>query len=151
MKKINRVLWTALIVCAVFVKSEALSFTPEDGVRAEITVLGNVVDVYTNDGSSERRQRLEIETEKPIQVKIDDYLFNGRLGFALKYIDEGMGVFTLYRVFVYTETNGFEEIFPRCGDEFINLKINKRKKILVSTYFQDQKPIMCITKPKRST
>lgn len=87
-----------------------------------------------------------IESEKENHIIHDDYNFDGKEDFSVWHMDEGMGVYKIYRVFIYSiSTDSFNEIKPSCGDEFINIIINKADKNITSTYFDENLPKKCIT------
>lgn len=51
------------------------------------------------------------------------------------YLDEGMGKYTIHRVFIYDpKSKDFVEAAPRCGEEFLNFRVDKVKGRLLSTY-----------------
>lgn len=86
---------------------------------------------------------LEVETQPHISV--EDYNFDGCRDFSIWYIDEGMGRDTIHRIFI-KKKDSFEEIHPQCGDEFMNLRVDKKKKILRSTVYIDNQASLCFTK-----
>lgn len=61
-------------------------------------------------------------------------------------MDDGMGTYMAYRAFVYNHLQrSFEEVYPACGDGFINLKVDKKKR-LISMLFSDNAPKLFYTK-----
>jgi len=92
---------------------------------------------------------LAVEAETARNIVVDDFNFDGKNDFSVWYLDEGMGKYSIHRVFVYSsKQNTFVEQFPDCGDEFINLRIDKKRKRLLSTYYQKNIPRICATKPR---
>jgi len=80
-------------------------------------------------------------------VVVDSYDFSGRLGFSVWYLDDGMGTYTIHRVFTFSpSTNEFEERSPQCGDEFLNLRVDRKKHRLISAYFDKNVSKFCITR-----
>ncbi len=76
-----------------------------------------------------------------------DFNFDGHLDFEIWYVDEGMGKYTVHRVFVFRpESVTFTEVSPKCGDEFLNLKVNKAKRNLTSTYYVKNRAVLCSTR-----
>ncbi len=66
--------------------------------------------------------------------------------FVIWYTDDGMGIYDIYRVFLYSEkVADFKEIKPSCGDDFINLNLNKKKRELISLYYSHNEAQRCIT------
>lgn len=129
------------------VSSQEIIFMPVPSTKA-ILKIGNhsiffdVIDPKTG----VHRGSIDLNTEKQVHVVIDDYSFDNRKGFSIWSVDEGMGIYNIYRVFLYSkEKFTFVEVHPDCGDEFINLKIDKKGKRLISTYYEDNVPRLCIT------
>ena len=80
-------------------------------------------------------------------VAIEDFDFNGDLDFAISGETEGLSV---YRVFVYSrEKKDFVEQSPSCGTMFMDLRVDKEKKQLLSTYHEDNVQKICVTKLKK--
>lgn len=89
---------------------------------------------------------IEFYAENKINIEINDYNFDGVKDFSVWHMDDGMGVYKMYRVFVFDiKTEDFLEIFPDCGDEFVNLKADKVSRSLISTYFYEGEPKSCIS------
>lgn len=85
--------------------------------------------------------------ENAIYIIHEDYSFDGKEDFALWYTDDGMGIYDIFRVFIFTEKDMiFKEIKPKCGDDFINLKIDKKRRELNSIYYSNNEIEKCITK-----
>ncbi|WP_444542842.1 hypothetical protein [Iodobacter ciconiae] len=62
----------------------------------------------------------------------------------MSYTDLGMGTYKIYNVYVFDYKNKkFEQLTPKCGDEFINLKIILKSKQLWSTYYSNFEPKTC--------
>ena len=58
------------------------------------------------------------------------------------YIDAGMGIFKVFRVFIFSPAkNNFNEIRPTCGDDFINVRLNNSR--FINTLFEDNTPKTC--------
>ncbi|MFB5154314.1 hypothetical protein WJH60_32505 [Burkholderia orbicola] len=125
------------------------TFTPSPGVVAEVKIRGSDL-VWTLSGEGGvNRGWVNIDTEKPLNIKIGSYDFSGRLGFWVSHVDDGMGVYEIDRIFTFSPSSSeFVERFPACGDEFVNLKIIKRGRYLVSTYWEQGVPRRCVTRLK---
>jgi len=66
--------------------------------------------------------------------------------FAVWQIDDGMGTYTIHRIFVYQPKAGsFKELVPACGDGFANLHVGSEKRVLLSTYWEMNEPKLCMT------
>lgn len=83
-----------------------------------------------------KRGYYDVDMENNIYVKYSDYNFDGKEDFVIWYIDDGMGIYDIYRVFFYFEkVVDFKEIKLLCGDDFINLNLNKKKREFISLYY----------------
>lgn len=55
--------------------------------------------------------------------------------------------YTIHRIFIYRpKTADFEEVQPDCGDGFVNLRVDKKRKVLLSTYWGMDGPQSCVTR-----
>lgn len=98
-------------------------------------------------GDNEEKETINIGTENTLNIEIADYNFDGNLDFSVWHMDEGMGTYLIYRVFIYNpQSKKFTEASPSCGEDFINLNQNRKTKSLSSTYFKDNSPKICHTK-----
>jgi len=115
-----------------------------DGSLSSLTINSGKISLVTNNTSS---MELDIESEKELHLEISDYNFDGFIDFSVWHMDDGMGTYMEYRVFIYNRSRkSFEEAHPACGDEFINLKTDTKKKRLTSTWFTENTPNICHTK-----
>lgn len=78
-------------------------------------------------------------TGKPSHLEINDYNFDGYTDFASFHTDDGMGVYTIYQIFIFNpKTKKFESLEfpsnfnPKC-DMFCDVKVDKIKKTLTSS------------------
>lgn len=102
---------------------------------------------YHTEGKIKSSGSISIDTEKAVHLEVKDYNFDGINDMAIWYVDEGMGVYNIYRIFVYSKKKKtFLEQHPACGDEFINLRLNKQRRYLQSTYFDGSVPKICLTR-----
>ncbi|WP_454765450.1 XAC2610-related protein [Cupriavidus campinensis] len=84
---------------------------------------------------------------RSLHIENDDYNFYGHRDFAVWHLDDGMGVYRIYRIFLYSPRRGaFVEHYSSCGDDFINIRVDRRRKALVSTYFREKVPTPCINR-----
>lgn len=139
-------LFLAFSVCAA---ENSESFSPAPGVKAVIEIKGNHLmwKTYYRNGSAQGD--VSIDTEKMIHINVDNYDFSGKYGFSVWHVDDGMGVYSIYRIFTFSSSdNKFVERNPSsmCGDEFINLKVDKKRRRLVSTYWNNGVPKLCVTR-----
>ncbi|CAC9972383.1 XAC2610-related protein [Flavobacterium panici] len=78
-------------------------------------------------------------TGKQSRLEVNDFNFDGFLDFASFHTDDGMGVYTIYQIFIFNpKTKQFDSLnfpsnfSPKC-DMFCDVKIDKTKKILTSS------------------
>ncbi|NUA28134.1 hypothetical protein [Cupriavidus basilensis] len=150
MRMIDRLLLVPLVLvsCGVFAEDSTIAFAPTPATRAVLRVDGHSVtfDIVGPEKGAHRGE-IGVDTENPIHVAVDDYSFDGRKGFSIWSVDEGMGVYTIHRVFLYSiDQSTFVEAHPACGHQFINLKVDKLRRWLTSTYYEDNIPRLCMTR-----
>ncbi|MGO4812875.1 hypothetical protein AB4156_25295 [Cupriavidus sp. 2MCAB6] len=150
MRMIDRLLLVPLVLasCGVFAEDSTIAFAPTPATRAILRVDGHSVTfAIVNPEKRVHRGEIGVDTEKPIHVAVDDYSFDGRKGFSIWSVDDGMGVYTIHRVFLYSINNStFVEAYPACGYRFINLKVDKKRRRLISTYYEENIPRLCMTR-----
>ncbi|UUF15274.1 MULTISPECIES: XAC2610-related protein [Flavobacterium] len=78
-------------------------------------------------------------TGKQSRLEVNDYNFDGFTDFASFHTDDGMGVYTIYQIFIFNpKTKQFDSLnfpsnfSPKC-DMFCDVKIDKIKKTLTSS------------------
>lgn len=129
--------------CAQAADPGRTEFSPAKGVQAVLTVKGQEVELNLA-GATET---IAVETEKKLRIKVEDYNFDGYKDFAISHTDDGMGTYEISLVYVYSpKEKKFVPLAPRCGDEFINLALNKAKKTLTNSYIVDNKYRTCQAK-----
>ncbi|WP_124604450.1 hypothetical protein [Burkholderia sp. Bp9142] len=122
-------------------------FSPSPGAIAVVGIEGGKLDWRLSGKNGVRRGEVNFDTEKPLIIKIGSYDFSGRLGFWVSHADDGKGVYQVDRVFTFSPSyNGFVERFPSCGDEFVNLRVDKKRRCLMSTYWDRNIPKTCVTR-----
>lgn len=138
------VFWNALAF------AQPTTFNPEKGVNVTLTQDEAGLAVTSESKGQSRTETISFETEKALNIEIDDFNFDGFKDFSAWHIDDGMGTYVIHRIFIYQPVDGsFKELAPACGDEFINLKRDAAKKVLNSTYYENNQPKLCVTKPPR--
>jgi hypothetical protein len=128
---------------------DAWVFSPAPGVKAVIAVEGEALTWRVYYGGGNNQGRVDVDTEKPIYVDVNDDEFSDRLGFAVWHVDDGMGTYSIYRLFTFSRsTNKFIERSPAslCGDEFINLRVDKKRRRLFGTFWDQNVPRTCTTR-----
>ncbi|MBU3057792.1 XAC2610-related protein [Pseudomonas indica] len=125
-------------------------FFPEDSAQAQVLIKNTEVTYSIESKSNKKSETILVDTEKKLSLKLDDYNFDGRKDIAISHIDDGMGNFIVYRIFLYsTQEQDFKEINPNCGEQFLNLRIDSKRKILISTYYENNIPVLCETHPPK--
>ncbi|EAA8409319.1 hypothetical protein FX265_22855, partial [Salmonella enterica] len=83
----------------------SVEFNVTKGIKASITWVDNQKVEYEITGSDRvaKRGYYDIDTENNIHVKYGDYNFDGKEDFVIWYADDGMGIYDIYRVFLYSE------------------------------------------------
>ncbi len=119
-------------------------FSPDGSVQTMVTVANREVSFSTKSGRLRYNSKVLIDSENPVRVEIDDYNFDGFKDFSISHLDDGQGTYSIYRIFIYSKTAGtFVEIQPKCGDEFINVKLNKTNKTVTNSYYSNNVMIGC--------
>ena len=81
------------------------------------------------------QKTIALETEKRLKISVEDYNFDGHKDFAISHVDDGMGTYQVSQVYVYSaQAEKFIPLAPKCGDEFINLAVDKARRTLTSSY-----------------
>lgn len=120
---------TAIIFSFIFTscaQAQEVIFSPSP--RNSITLITqNSTIKIKNETNLKNSRTIDFDTERQLHIDVEDYNFDGLPDFAIWYLDDGMGSYSIHRVFIYSsKSNDFHETFPRCGDEFINLKKLKK-------------------------
>ncbi|WP_213301399.1 hypothetical protein [Paraburkholderia sacchari] len=138
-----------MLTVSFFVQAADVSktFTPSPGIVAVIEIKDSNLTWKLSGKNGARQGEVSLDTEKTSSIEIGSYDFSGRLGFLVLHIDDGMGTYEVYRVFTFSpSSNEFVERFPSCGDEFDNLKVDKKRRYLTSTYWDRNIPKRCVTR-----
>lgn len=148
--KIMKIFLAMVMIVASFSTRAAdisKNFVPSAGVNAVVEIKGTDLMWKAYGRSGSEQGGISLDTEKTPQIEVDSYDFSGRLGFSVWYIDDGMGTYTIFRVFTYSPlANKFVERFPSCGGEFDNLRVDKKRRRLISTYYDQNIPKLCTTR-----
>jgi hypothetical protein len=123
---------------------EPVVFMPKLGIRATVVVKGAEAEYEVTDRYVKNVGATAMQTEKKVNVTIADYNFDGYKDFSLSHIDDGMGTYTKFRIFVYSpKASNFVELVPECGGEFINVVRSDKKRRLTNSYFVDHQMKSC--------
>ncbi|MBD9503192.1 hypothetical protein IB256_20555 [Pseudomonas sp. PDM17] len=145
--KVKTIVLAGSILAAIGTTStnaEIIGFFPSDDSKVTIKIKNNEVEIINGD---KIEKKIEFDTEKTLNIEISDYDFDKNLDFSIWHSDDGKGVYDIYRIFLYNKkTKAFVEAQSKCGDEFINVRIDKKTKTIASTIFEDNTPKICHTK-----
>jgi len=134
-------------VCAQEADPGRIEFSPTKGMQALLTAKGQEVELNLAGEGKQATEIITVETEKRLRLKIEDYNFDGFRDFSISHADDGMGTYEVSLVYVYSPNEKkFVPLAPRCGDEFINLVVNKSRKTLTNSYVVDNKYRTCQAK-----
>ena len=129
------------------VSANNLSFSPDSGVRATLTLNDHEVHIILRNGQSLTTETIQVDTEKTLSLEIKDYNFDGRKDFSVSHVDDGMGTYTIYQIYVFSpQERKFVPLQPKCGDEFINVVVLDKKRTLTNSYFSNNQIKTCIMK-----
>lgn len=133
-------LWTAPVF------AEKITFSPTKNVEATLVLEGAMLTVAVKSDAHNESRTIDFQAENELHVQIDDFNFDGAKDFVVWQIDDGMGTYTIHRIFVYQpDAVFFKELTPACGDDFANLRVERHKKTLLSTYWEMNEPKLCVT------
>jgi hypothetical protein len=131
-------------IAATPTNAEIIDFFPSGESKVTIKINDNEVEIINRD---KLEKKIEFDTEKTLNIEIYDYDFDKNLDFSIWHSDDGKGVYDIYRILLYNKkTKTFVEAQSKCGDEFINVKIDKKTKTIASTIFEGNTPKTCHTK-----
>jgi len=134
-------LWTMPVL------AETTTFSPTKGVEATLVLEGSTLNVAVKGETHNESRTIDFEAVNELHVQIDDFNFDGAKDFAVWQLDDGMDTYDYYRVFIYQARTGtFEELRPDCGDGFVNLRVDKKRKALLSTYWEMNIVKQCVTR-----
>ena len=133
--------------------AETTTISPAKGVDATLVLEGSKLNIAVKSEMHSESRTIDFEAENELHMQFDDFNFDGAQDFAIWQLDDGMGTYDYYRVFVYqAKTGTFEELQPDCGDGFVNLRVDSKRKALTSTYWEMNRPKQCIARfTKRKT
>jgi len=132
--------WTAPVF------AEVTTFSPIKNAEATLVLEGSMLTVVVKSDAHSESRTIAFQAENELHVQIDDFNFDGAKDFAVWQIDDGMGTYTIHRIFVYQpEAAFFTELTSACGDDFVNLRVEREKRALFSTYWEMNEPKLCST------
>lgn len=123
---------------------DRIAFSPAPGVQAALLVKGAEVQLKVSGPAIDSSDTIAVDTGKKLNITVEDYDFDGHQDFSISHIDDGMGSYQIFQVYLYSmKEKKFLRLAPRCGDEFINLAVNKRKRTLTNSYIVDNRFSTC--------
>jgi hypothetical protein len=142
----------SLLIFGISYSQNNISFTQKDNSKikvsykysfesSDIEELGQTIEIKNSQTTQTQIiNNIEVSiTGKPSKLEINDYNFDGFTDFASFHTDDGMGVYTIYQIFIYNpKTKKFDSLKfpsnfkPKC-DMFCDVKIDKIKKTLSSS------------------
>lgn len=130
-----------------------VTFSPSADIRVSVGVSNEALEYsVVKSGEVFGIVKIQMEVESEPHLSVEDFDFDGHLDFSSWNVDEGMGTFTIHRVFLFDpDTSGFVEAGPSCGDEFVNLGVDHSRRLLISTVFHGGEPMRCETRLRRKT
>lgn len=143
-----------IIICLFFSFSYSqndISFVQKDNGKIKISYQNKIETINDEDeqaveikntqtGKTQIINNIGVSINgKPSHLEINDYNFDGYTDFASFRTDDGMGVYTIYQIFIFNpKTKNFESLEfpsnynPKC-DMFCDIKVDKIKKTLTSS------------------
>ena len=137
-----------LLVFSISYSQNTISFLQKNNSKIKVTFIAkNNEDEeqkleIRNSGTGQTQIINNVETSitgKKSILEINDYNFDGFTDFASFHTDDGMGVYTIYQIFIFNpKTKKFDPLKfpsnynPKC-DMFCDIKIDKIKKTLTSS------------------
>ena len=120
-----------------------IEFYQKDQTQIKIKVINNFekLEIYnTKNHHTQLITGIEASlTEKETHLITEDYNFDGYQDFACYHTDDGMGVYSIYQIFIYNPSNSeYKELkipsnySPKC-DEFCDVQLNKKNKTFESS------------------
>ncbi|WP_141723429.1 hypothetical protein [Burkholderia sp. A2] len=149
MIKIKVLMAAIMLIASFFSYADDFSktFSPYPDVVAVVKIKGDSLVWELSGGGGVKRGVVNLDAEKTLNIEVDSYDFSGQQGFRVSHIDDGKGVYSVDRVFTFHSSSyEFVERFPSCGDGFFNLRVDKVRRYLVSTYWSHNYPKKCITR-----
>jgi hypothetical protein len=128
-------------------ETKRIRFSPDGSRHAVVTVSHQTLTVQWSPQRKGGTASIALDTEMPIAIKVEDYNFDGYKDFSISSVDEGKGTYDIYRIFAYSASDQkFVEMRPACGDGFINVRINKKSRMLTNSYYSDNVIKACTKK-----
>lgn len=121
-----------------------LDVNSAEGISANIFLKDNdsLSVSILNYGKVFSTEDIDVSSEKKNHITIEDYNRDGYKDFSVWHLDEGMGTYKIYRLFIFSQVEKkFKEIKPTCGDDFVNIRIDGEN--LINVIYDDNAPKSC--------
>ena len=119
-------------------------FAPAPGVKATLTVRDQQVEITVTGPRGRSTETIPFDTEQPLRINVADYNFDGHRDFSVSHVDDGKGTYDLYDIYVYAPKTGkFERLAPTCGEDFINVRLDRKRRALVNTRVENFRFTTC--------
>lgn len=136
-----------LCVQAAFAGDDRADFSPCPGTTISAKASREELEYWISANKTTQRATVHLGIESTPHIAIDDFNFDGKSDLSVWYLDEGMRVYTLHRIFLFDASSStLKEVASSCGDDFINLRTEKDKRRLLVTVFRGGQPELCETK-----
>lgn len=127
--------------------ANTVSFAPESKIFATLTTDEQDVSLTVKNGDHITTETIHVDTEKPLKLEVKDYNFDGRKDFSISHIDDGMGTYRIYQIYIFSpQQKKFIPLQPKCGDEFINVVTSDKIRTLTNSYFSENQIKTCTMK-----
>lgn len=124
--------------------NKVLDVNSTDGMSAKLLLKDNdsLLISVLNHGKILSTEEIDVLSEKKNHITFEDYNRDGYKDFSVWHLDEGMGTYKVYRLFIFTPTEKkFKEIKPVCGDDFVNIRIEGEN--LINVLYDGNTPKSC--------
>jgi hypothetical protein len=122
-----------------------LDVNSTEGISARFLLKDNdsLSVLLLDDGGILSTEYIDVSSEKKNHITFEDYNRDGYKDFSVWHLDEGMGVYKIYRLFIFTPAEKkFKEIKPTCGDDFLNIRTEGEN--LINVLYDDNAPKSCV-------
>lgn len=136
-------LFSFLFVSFYCYSQKSITFYQKNKIQILIKPVINFEKIEISTSKNHKTQIIDsIQTSitgKEMHLEVADYNFDGYQDFACYRTDDGMGVYTIYQIFLYERINEQFKLLqipsvynPNC-DEFCDIKIDKKNKTMQSS------------------
>lgn len=151
---VKRAAFAVLMAASFFAHGTSVdeknSFYPRTGLLVVVEVSKEYLR-YSVENSNKSLAQVEVplNIESVPHLQFEDFNFDGYVDLSVWYLDEGMGVYTVHRIFIFNpQRDDFEEVFSSCGDDFLNVRIDKKRQFITSTVYGEDGVRSCRNKIK---